>query len=75
MGTRYSFREHLDLQWGRDSSVAEIGRHTPGLEEVQDLQWGRDSSVAEIAVGRPGRCAGKPFNGAATLQSRKSRCR
>ncbi len=36
------------LQWGRDSSVAEIGVQYEIQEVVSRLQWGRDSSVAEI---------------------------
>jgi len=50
-----SYRRLLDLQWGRDSSVAEIRAgpaHSGRL--VQSLQWGRDSSVAEICVWLPG---------------------
>jgi len=39
---------HIHLQWGRDSSVAEMlfVKGENALEEV--LQWGRDSSVAEM---------------------------
>ena len=42
-------------------------------EMTDPLQWGRDSSVAEIGASRHKiRLASDRFNGAATLQSRKS---
>ncbi len=61
------------LQWGRDSSVAEITLMVePNPIELMPLQWGRDSSVAEMAW-LPYRASPPSwrFNGAATLQSRK----
>jgi len=56
--------EHPDieisvLQWGRDSSVAEIIKTKSDGWRIMSLQWGRDSSVAEMMVdvaGRPPLC-------------------
>ena len=60
------------LQWGRDSSVAEIRLGRPPCHAPSVLQWGRDSSVAEISRMLFGRQPMRwRFNGAATLQSRK----
>jgi len=39
----------IELQWCRDSSVAEIAPPTENDTGNYLLQWGRDSSVAEIA--------------------------
>ena len=60
------------LQWGRDSSVAEISGSNALPVMVGVLQWGRDSSVAEIGKPTQSEIACPSFNGAATLQSRKS---
>ena len=38
----------LLLQWGRDSSAAEINRRSAGEAGPPQLQWGRDSSAAEM---------------------------
>jgi len=68
--------EHPDieisvLQWGRDSSVAEIIKTKSDGWRIMSLQWGRDSSVAEIYTRARTVRLDTPFNGAATLQSRK----
>ena len=47
-GDLHRIPAQLALQWGRDSSVAEIVLLTPPALEDTALQWGRDSSVAEI---------------------------
>ena len=62
------------LQWGRDSSAAEMSvNQVAGIDWVP-LQWGRDSSAAEmIGLGEQAAILHKSFNGAATLQPRKSR--
>jgi len=63
------------LQWGRDSSVAEMRQLLQQQKPVRGLQWGRDSSVAEIDMEKRARKFSACFNGAATLQSRKSGAR
>ena len=65
--------EKGSLQWGRDSSAAEI---SPALisrgASGHLLQWGRDSSAAEISSCSQALGAiAAGFNGAATLQPRK----
>jgi len=64
--------QFASLQWGRDSSVAEMRNSKPLLPSSASLQWGRDSSVAEMRVLELIGLARQTFNGAATLQSRKS---
>ncbi len=63
----------VQLQWGRDLSVAEIADYLDALITVARLQWGRDLSVAEILqLTPPSRAGGACFNGAATFRSRRS---
>jgi hypothetical protein len=40
----------MQLQWGRDLSIAEMKGSAPSDRAVLLLQWGRDLSIAEIAV-------------------------
>ena len=46
------------LQWGRDSSAAEIEAPSARLPRAYELQWGRDSSAAEMF---PGASVGSGF--------------
>src|SRR5579875_3899931 len=44
-----SAMSQLDLQWGRDLSIAEIFTTSGTIASVSgSLQWGRDLSIAEI---------------------------
>ena len=49
LGMEVSPAVEFPLQWGRDSSVAEMDAAETRQGGASQLQWGRDSSVAEIA--------------------------
>src|SRR5579885_419290 len=62
----------LDLQWGRDLSIAEIFTLSGTIASVSGiLQWGRDLSIAEMRQKPSISVFQKFFNGAAISRSRK----
>ena len=58
--------DHLELQWGRNLTVAEGHCHMSLAKSGGTLQWGRNLTVAEGATWKSRHWAPTGFNGAAT---------
>src|SRR5436309_1142878 len=70
-----TLRDHPQLQWGRDRSIAEIQRGGEKAHVAVALQWGRDRSIAELRSQLQRQTPLRGFNGAAIDRSRKSQTR
>ena len=63
---------YVQLQWGRNLSVAEGVSVDEVIESLMGLQWGRNLSVAEGHDDFIVPPCGASFNGAATFRLRKA---